>query len=713
MVDIVNGDDASSAADAARQDKLKPADSASAARTWAKELAASKKWMTKFTKQARDCEKAYLDQADTLDDVVSTFNAKTNLFWSNVQVILSAIYARLPKATVDRKHKDFQDDVSRVAGVIMQRILNNDIEREHDDTNAAMRDAVQDRFISGLGQVWCRYEVETDTSDEPVIDPMTGQPQMDPTTGQPVTQPQEKITAEDAEVDYVYWDDFRYAPCRRWRECRWVARRVYMNEKRLASRFKLNDAQLHMIPMQSRSPGEDASQEDDVLKATPTKQAAVWEIWNKEDFYVCWYVEGTDFVLDRQLDPMGLDEFFPCPMPIVATTLTRAFIPRPDYAMVQDLYRELDRVNAKLSHLTAAVKAAGVYDKNAGAVQSLLTKSVENALVPVDNWSAFTEKGGLKGVCDWLPIDQFVNAIVQLTTRKQQLQQDLYEVLGLSDIMRGASVASETATAQQLKVAYGGARLSRLQDDVARFVSAVMRIRANIISNHFQPETMVKRSLIDRTPDEALVPQAVQMLKDFGTSMYSITVTSDALAAPDWAAEKEARTEFLGATSNFIMASAPLVQGNPIVGSFLIKLLQWAAAGFKGSATIEGVLDQAAQQLQQQAQQPPPPPPPSPEDQKHLAQAKESEAKAGKAQAEQQRTAKEAALIPPVGGGPAGSMPPQQVPGDPYGPAAGPIVPMRGGPQPMARNGAAGPPNAPPMPPTSPMPGAPVNTPGM
>jgi hypothetical protein len=406
-----------------------------------------------------------------------------------------------------------------------------------------------------------------------------------------------------------------------------------------------------MVPMQARQDNASDGQ-DDVLKATPFKQAAVWEIWDKEENYVCWYVEGCSFVLDEQPDPLELEDFFPCPQPVVATTLTKAFLPRPDYAMAQDLYRELDRVNSKLSNLTDAVKAAGVYDKTAGPIKQLLTTAVENSLVPVDNWSAFVEKGGMKGVVDWMPIEAFVNAIVQLNQRKTQLQHDLYEVLGISDIMRGASVASETATAQQLKVQYGGARLSNLQNEVARFVSAVMRIRANIIANVFQAETMLKRSQIERTPDAQFAQQAIEMLKDFGTSMYSIEVTSDSLAAPDWAAEKEARTEFLGATSNYLMAAAPIVQNNPAVGSFLMKLLQWAAAGFKGAKTIEGVLDEAARQLQQLAQQPPPPPQPTPEDEKNKAQA----AKFG---AEAERTAKETALMPspPPQLGPPGAMP--------------------------------------------------------
>jgi hypothetical protein len=641
--------------------------SAEKAREWQRELSASKRWMEKFTRTAQRCERAYIDTDNANEGGAAAQSGKVNLFWSNVQVILSAIYGKLPQAEVSRKFGDYTDDVSRVAGIIMQRVLNGDIEREYDDTNAAMRDAVQDRFIVGLGQVWCRYEVETEEVDEAQTDPLTGAPAVDPLTGAPLMQKAERIINEEAQTDYVYWDDFRFSPCRRWRECRWVGRRVYMSEEKLKARFKLTDDQIKMIPMVSRTPDESAfNVQDDVLKATPFKQAAVWELWSKDHNTACWYVEGCSFVLDEQPDPLELDDFFPCPQPVVSTTLTKAFLPRADYAMAQDLYRELDRINAQIAQLTRAVKAAGVYDKSAAPVKNLLTTGVENSLLPVDNWSAFTEKGGMKGVIDWLPIEQFVNAIMQLTQRKAQLERDLYEVLGISDIMRGASVASETLGAQQLKVQYGGARLSNLQNEVARFVSGVMRIRANIVSNFFQPETLVKRSLIDRTPDANLAPQAIQLLKDFGTALYSITVTADSLAAPDWAAEKEARTEFMGAASNYLMAAAPLVAQSPQVGSFLIQLLQWGAAGFKGSKTIEGVLDQAAKKLEQDAQKPPAPPPPTPADKKDeagavksLADAEVSKQEAIKLAMENQAAGVVLGIPIPGANGAAPPMPPQ------------------------------------------------------
>ena len=295
--------------------KLDLVESAKLAKKWSVELSASKKWMAKFHERARKCEKAYIDEQD--DTTRGGSGGSVNIFWSNVQVTLAAIYGRLPKASVDRKHRDYQDDVARVAAEMMQRILNGDLDRESDDTNPAMRDAVQDRFVSGLGQVWCRYDVMTETYDAPALDPATGQMR---------TEQAERIIDEEAETDYVYWEDFRYCPCRRWRDCRWVARRVYMSKAKLKERFQLKPDQLANIPMTSRSPVQGSDAGDDVLKATPFSQAAVWEIWEKETNKVCWYAEGCTFVLDYFDDILQLEDFFPCPQPCVATTLTKSFL---------------------------------------------------------------------------------------------------------------------------------------------------------------------------------------------------------------------------------------------------------------------------------------------------------------------------------------------------------------------------------------------------
>ena len=61
---------------------------------------------------------------------------------------------------------------------------------------------------------------------------------------------------------------------------------------------------------------------------------------------------------------------------------------------------------------------------------------------------------------------------------------------GISDILRGSTNASETATAQQIKSQWGSMRLKRIQADVANFIRDLIRLQAEIIGEQFQPETL-------------------------------------------------------------------------------------------------------------------------------------------------------------------------------------------------------------------------------
>ena len=163
--------------------------------------------------------------------------------------------------------------------------------------------------------------------------------------------------------------------------------------------------------------------------------------------------------------------------------------------------------------LTEALKLVGVYDKAAEGVQRMLNQAAMNQLIPVDNWAMFAEKGGIKGQVDWMPLDMVVAALTYLMQRKQTLSQEMFELLGISDIQRGMAQTKETATTQRLKAQFGSARGARGSEEVARFVTDNYRMRAEIICKHWQPQTIMYVSQIDKTPDKALAQQAVQLLK--------------------------------------------------------------------------------------------------------------------------------------------------------------------------------------------------------
>ena len=582
------------------------------AQRWSSEIEASKKELERFQEDGDKITRRYLDKRDEWGKEES----RVNLFWSSMKVLLSLLYARPPKASVARSFLDSADDQARVAGVVVQRILNRSFDDNVSNWDSALRQCIEDWLVVGMGQAWLRYAVETEESVLPAeIDPITGEELV-------AEQVVEQIIDETAPIDYIYWKDFFYSPARVWEEVRWVARRVYMTRDQLIKRFGEEIGKV--VPLFS-STSKDVNAQ--TPKHDPWARGEIFEIWCKEDKKVYWYAKGCEVILDVKDDPLQLDDFFPCPKPLAANLTSSNFMPRADYIFAQDQFQELDEINTRITWLTRAAKVIGLYDKNNDGIQRMFNQAAENQLIPVDNWAMFAESGGIKGKVDWVPIDQVVNAINQLRVYRQDKTVQIYEVLGISDVMRGSTKASETATAQQLKAQFGSTRIQLSQFYIAEWITNLLRIKAEIISKHWQPETIAMRSNIMRTPDAQFAAPAIQLVKDERLAEYRISVEADSLSAMDWAQERDSAVQFMSAMGAFVAQIGPMIQTVPGSSPYFLKLLQWSVSKFKVSSEIESVLDQAVAQLQAN---PPQPPQPSAQDQAEtaaeMAKAKEREA---------------------------------------------------------------------------------------
>ena len=156
----------------------------------------------------------------------------------------------------------------------------------------------------------------------------------------------------------------------------------------------------------------------------------------------------------------------------------------------------------------------------------------------------------------------------------------IYEVLGVSDIMRGSSKATETATAQSIKAQFGSTRVQLNQFYIAEWVTNLLRIKAEIISKHWQPETIVQRSNIERTPDAQFAVPAVQLIKDEKMAEYRISIEADSMAAMDWAAERDSAVQFMQGLGAFVSQVGPMAQQVPGSAPYFLKLMQWAVSKF-------------------------------------------------------------------------------------------------------------------------------------
>jgi hypothetical protein len=556
--------------------------------------------------------------------------AKFNILWSNVQTLIPAVYAKMPRADVSRRFSD-NDPVGRVASLLIERALDYEIEH-YPDFRAAMRNSVEDRFLGGRGVAWVRYDPHIKKQDVPedgfqitdvVEDEESENNPTDMTAGS--MEAPEEIEYECAPTDYVHWKDFGHSSARTWEEVTSVWRWVYMTRAALVERF--GEELARKIPTDS-SP--DNAQKYGNGGNKINDRAKICELWDKESGKVYWLHESFPDLLDERDDPLELEGFFPCAKPLYATTTTDSLVPIPDFTLYQDQANELDILTDRIDGLVKSLRVRGVYDASQPALQRLLTEGDNNTLIPIDKWMAFSEKGGLKGSIDLLPIDTLANALLQCYQAQAQIKGQIYEITGISDIIRGEGAASETATAQQIKGQYAGLRLRSMQESVAMFATELLRLKAQIICTKFQPKTILAYAAAGQmsAADQQLIPQAMQLIQNSPLRCFRIEVDADSLVQLDENQAKQERVEFLNGFSNFLREAIPAGQSMPELAPMLLEMIKFGVAGFKQARTIEGTIDVALQQLTQKSAQQAANPKPTPEMMKLQAEQQTAQLKA-------------------------------------------------------------------------------------
>lgn len=587
------------------------------AEQWLKVIAAYDRDYQAWTKRVDNILKRYRDDARQGRDGYE--ECKFNILWSNVQTLYAATFARLPKPDVSRRFRD-QDPVGRVAALILERALDYEIQH-YPDYKTSIGQCVHDRFLGGRGTAWVRYEphIRQVAMSDGLEITEDAEPEKEQET-------QEEIDYECAPVDYVHWRDFGHSVARTWEEVTAVWRRVYLGRKACVERF--GEEVGGQIPLDSRPDEDSKLKGDNEIES----KACIYEIWDKDTSKAYWISKSLSKVLDERDDPLELEGFFPCPPPLYATITNESLVPLPDFTLYQDQARELDTLSDRIDGLVKSLKVMGVYDNSIPELARLFSEGTNGSLTAVKNWAAFAEKNGLAGAIDLVDLKPIADALREAYLAFEQVKSQVYEITGISDIIRGQTQASETATAQQIKGQYASLRLRSYQEQVAQFATNILRLKAQIICKHFSPETIVEMSAAQQLAevDQQYIGPALQLLQDRkALRNFRIDIAADSLVQLDEDAEKQGRVEFLTATGGFLKQAGEVGMAAPELIPLLMEMLKWGVQGFKVGKTIEGAFDTTVEQLKasaaQKAQQPPPPDP-------------RMEVEKMKAQAEQQRS---------------------------------------------------------------------------
>ena len=598
-------------------------------------------------------ERAYKEWESRTDRIIKRYrddsrtrnnpNARFNILWSNVQTITPAIFARLPRPDVSRRFRD-NDPVARVASMMLERALDYEI-THYGDYKSAMSQSVLDRLLGGRGTSWVRYEPHIAGEAGGMAEGMpedglqvTEDTDEAKTEGGIYREDQERIEYECAPVDYVYWRDFGHTIARTWEEVTAVWRKVYMERPALVERF--GEELGNKIPLDTKP---ETSKTFNEKMGEGASEAVIYEIWDKTSGEVLWLSKSMGKILDTRPDPLKLENFWPCPKPLYATLTTDKLEPIPDFVLYQDQAKQLDTLADRIDGFINALKVRGVYDASEPSLARLFSEGENNTLIPVKNYAAFSEKGGMMGAINLVDIAPIASALQMSYQAMDQVKGQIYEIMGIADIQRGQTDPNETLGAQIIKSNNAAGRLKTMQHAVVDFATELLSIKAQIICNHFTDDTIVKISgAMQLSPqDQQLIPQALALLRNESAKNFRVEVTSDSMIFQDEQQEKADRLEFLSAMSGFLSQAVPAAQATPELTPMLVEMLKFGVTAFKAGKGLEGMIDETADKFREQAKMAEgQPKPPSPEQQKmemqmQIEQAK-MQAEAQKMQMQQQ-----------------------------------------------------------------------------
>ena len=549
------------------------------AQYWQMELESADQTEKDWRDRGRAVVARYRDERNA-DSFGAGLYKQFNILWSNTETMKGALFARMPKADVRRRYND-NNPITRQTAIVLERALQYG--NEVYSADKPIKAALEDYLLPGRGVVWVVYEpiLMKETIKVESMDEFGNMIMID--------QEEERIADQRCYFEYVNWEDYRESPAKRPEDVYWKARRHLLTRDELIEKGFKNASN---IPLNwSPEPSEGYSEEYSEVFS----RAEVWEIWDKYKEKRYYISKGYNEILAEDDDPYGLEKFFPCPDSLVAIRTNETSVPIPEFTLYQDQADELDRITTRISNLIEGLKRRGIYDASVPEL-SHLADAGDNDFVPSENFAQLASKGGLGAVFQQEDIAPIAQVLAGLYQQRNQVLDTIYQITGISDLIRGSTKASETATAQQLKAQFGSMRMRRKQSEIAEYIRDLFRIKAELIAEHYEPEVLAAMTAL------TITPEMMQILRDDKLRSYSIDIESDATIFTDEEEEKRTRIEFLSSFGSYLERAVGIATKAPDLTPLAFQALRFLMGAWKVGRNFEDVIDRTEATLMQQAQ---------------------------------------------------------------------------------------------------------------
>jgi hypothetical protein len=552
------------------------------ARYWQREIDQASDFERNWRERGTRVVERYRDERDT--GIIGPLTHRFNILWANTETLKGALFARMAQPDVRRRFND-GDASARQVAIALERALLYGLDVY--DSDLPIKAALEDYLLPGRGVVWVVYEpiivkektkIEIKGEDVDILE----------------EEEIERLGDQRCRFDYVHWQDYRESPSRRAEDATWRARRHLFTREELTGRGFDNaeDVQLNWSPERA----------DDAGMGETYNRAEVWEIWDKVKRRRLFVATGHKDVLADDEDPYSLEHFFPCPTPLIAVRTNNTSVPVPEFTLYQDQADELDRITTRITNLIEGLRRRGVYDSSIPELAKL-ANATDNEFIPSDNFANLAQKGGLAGAFQTEDISAITQVLAGLYNQRNQVLQAIYEITGISDIIRGGGTkASESATAQQLKAQYGSMRLRLRQEDISKYIRDLFRIKAELIAENYEPD------ILGRITGIEITDEMVEIMRNDKLRSYQIDVETDSTVFADEEETKRTRIEFANTMGGFLVQAIEATRAAPEITPIAFQILKFVAGAWKVGRQFEDVIGETEaavmQQLQASQQQP-------------------------------------------------------------------------------------------------------------
>ena len=531
------------------------------------------KRVEEWIKKIDNAEKHYENYHTLIKDIRKYYKNdknknKHNIFWSSIETLKPFLYFKQPTPYIDRKEKSV-DPVASTACRILEKALTWNLDNQ--DFDGTIKYVRNDFLLSGMGLAYEKYE-PTFKKIEQVS--MTKQ-------GLEMVEA-EILDSEKVKTVYIDPEDF-IADSEKvgiWEDCNWFAIKIHMTRREVVDQF-----------------GEDIEEllltDDDEKEGK--KSCVVYEIWDKPSKKVMYLTKDCKVRFLKEIgDVFGVDGFFTMPKPIFGTQTNDDLIPVPDYTQIKEQLNELDGITTRMQLTMKALKVSGCYDNSFPELRNILDKDI--TLVSVADFDKLKQSGGIKNIIDFMPIDQYIQALTSLAERRQDLISQIYEITGVSDIMRGNSDPSETATAVTKKTNFGTLRNQDRQNDMQRFITDLFKIKAELICERFSPESLAQ--FAEEGTDQNLIDAAIRLLKTDKLRGMVLGIETDTSFEQDGDGQQVNDTITLIHT--MITNAFQVVSAQPLLLPLYRKMVETAVITFPNARQYEQVIEQVFDGIQQE-----------------------------------------------------------------------------------------------------------------